>query len=78
MYRPSEPGLGANEISRHLLTGVQVLRAPPIFKPTTTLNKETNEMSYLNTQALIESLMTLIKILARNPGLRLHPSIRAP
>ena len=28
MYRTSEPGLGANEISRRLLTGVQVLRAP--------------------------------------------------
>ena len=35
-------------------------------------------MSYSNTQALIESLMTLFKILARNPGLRLRPSIRAP
>ena len=32
MYRTSEPGLGANEISRHLLTEVQVLRAP-LFPP---------------------------------------------
>jgi hypothetical protein len=32
MYRTSEPGLGANEISRRLLTGVQVLRAP-LYRP---------------------------------------------
>jgi len=78
MYRAREPGLGANEIGRRWLTGVQVLRAPPIFSPTTTLNPGTHEMSYSTTQALIESLLNLVKILARNPDLRLRPSTRAP
>ena len=35
-------------------------------------------MSYSTTQALIESLLNLVKILARNPDLRLRPSTRAP
>lgn len=35
-------------------------------------------MSYPNTQALIESLQTIVKILARIPSLRLRPSTRAP
>ncbi len=37
-----------------------------------------HEMSHINTQALIESLLTIIKILARNRARRLRSSIRAP
>ncbi len=40
--------------------------------------KGIHEMSYLNTQALIESLLNLMKILARNPDRRLRSSTRAP
>ena len=77
MYRTSEPGLGANEISRHPLTGVQVLRAPP-FSTNHNPQQGNHEMSHTNTQALIESLLTIVKILARNPDRQLRSSIRAP
>jgi hypothetical protein len=51
---------------------------PESLFETTTPNKETHEMSPTNIQALIESLMIIVKILARNPNRRLRSSIRAP
>lgn len=48
------------------------------FQPTLNLNKETHEMSPHTIQALIESLITVFKILARKPHLRLQASARAP
>jgi hypothetical protein len=67
----------AKEINPHPRAGVQVLHAPPILL-TNNPNKEIHEMSYFNTQALIESLIILFKVKARNRSLRLQPAIRAP
>jgi hypothetical protein len=48
------------------------------FQPTINLNKETHEMSPHTMQALIESLITVFKIIARKPRLRLQALARAP
>ena len=76
MYRTSEPGLRAKEISPRG-AGVQVLHAPPFSKQPNP-QQGNHEMSHTNIQALIESLLTLVKILARNSDRRLRSSIRAP
>ena len=57
-------------------TFVKIILKPFYFQPNP--QQGTHEMSYPNTQALIESLLTLVKILARRRDLRLQPSTRAP
>jgi hypothetical protein len=57
---------------------VRILPWEPPSLPTNNFNKETNEMSYPNTPALIESLMTILEIFPRYMDRWLCSSIRGP